>query len=402
VGWDVSRVAASGVFVFRLLVAGAIAAILSSAADARQRHRDATGKRTSAAQEEYTPPAASIVIDGGNGTVLQASSPDLRCHPASLTKIMTLYLLFERLEAGELHLGDFLTASEHASEQAPSKLDLKPGQRITVEDAIKGIVTKSANDAAVVVAESLGRSEENFSKLMTQRARELGMANTTYVNVSGLPDDGQVTTAKDQALLGRAIYERFPKYYRYFSTETFVYGGEVMRNHNHLLGAVEGVDGIKTGYTRASGFNLITSVHRDNRHIIAVILGGKTASERDAHMRKLITTYTKPANFPGVALVRPQSPVLDERRNSSSDPIQALIVKAAASSQAQQQAPMGPLTLGATPIRSPNFSKPGGEVSARWPSPSEMFEPLDSIPGTRPGTSDDAGNSERRKPDPHD
>jgi D-alanyl-D-alanine carboxypeptidase len=151
------------------------------------------------------------------------------------------------------------------------------------------------------------------------------MANTTYVNASGLPDDGQVTTAKDQALLGRAIYERFPKYYRYFSTETFVYGGEVMRNHNHLLGAVEGVDGIKTGYTRASGFNLITSVHRDNRHIIAVILGGKTASERDAHMRKLITTYTKPAIFPGVALVRPQSPVLDERRNSSSDPIQALI-----------------------------------------------------------------------------
>jgi D-alanyl-D-alanine carboxypeptidase len=131
------------------------------------------------------------------------------------------------------------------------------------------------------------RSEENFAKLMTQRARALGMANTTYVNASGLPDDGQVTTAKDQALLGRAIYERFPRYYKYFSTEAFVYGGEVMRNHNHLLGAVEGVDGIKTGYTRTSGFNLITSVHRGGRHIIAVILGGRTASERDAHMRKL-------------------------------------------------------------------------------------------------------------------
>ena len=215
VGREVSRVAAWGLFVFRLLIAGAIATILSSAADARQRHRDATGKRTSTAQEEYTPPAASIVIDGGNGTVLQASSPDLRCHPASLTKVMTLYLLFERLEAGELHLGDFLTASEHASEQAPSKLDLKPGQTITVEDAIKGIVTKSANDAAVAVAESLGRSEENFAKLMTQRARALGMANTTYVNASALPDDGQVTTAKDRALLGRAIYERFPRYYKY-------------------------------------------------------------------------------------------------------------------------------------------------------------------------------------------
>jgi D-alanyl-D-alanine carboxypeptidase len=401
VGREVSRVAACGLFVFRLLIAGAIAAILSSAADARQRHRDAIAKRMSAAPEDYTPPAASIVIDGGNGTVLQASSPDLRCHPASLTKVMTLYLLFERLEAGELHLGDFLTASEHASEQAPSKLDLKPGQTITVENAIKGIVTKSANDAAVVVAESLGRSEENFAKLMTQRAHALGMANTTYVNASGLPDDGQVTTAKDQALLGRAIYERFPRYYKYFSTEAFVYGGEVMRNHNHLLGAVEGVDGIKTGYTRTSGFNLITSVHRDGRHIIAVILGGKTASERDAHMRKLITTYTKPAIFQGVALVQHPSLADDGRRNNSSDPTQAFIVKAVAP-EAQQQVPMSPLTLGATPIRSPNFSKPGGEVSARWPSPSEMFEPLASIPGMRSGTNDDARNSERRKPDPRD
>jgi D-alanyl-D-alanine carboxypeptidase len=181
---------------------------------------------------------------------------------------MTLYLLFERLEAGALHVDDLLRVSERASEQAPSKLDLKSGQTITVEDAIKGIVTKSANDAAVVVAESLGHSEENFAKLMTQRARTLGMANTTYVNASGLPDDGQVTTAADQALLGRAIQERFPRYYKYFSTQAFVYRGETMRNHNHLLGVVEGVDGIKTGYTRTSGFNLITSLHQDGRHVV--------------------------------------------------------------------------------------------------------------------------------------
>ena len=160
-----------------------------------------------------TPPAASIVIDGGNGAVLQASNPNVRCHPASLTKVMTLCLIFERLEAGELHFNDLLKVSEQASEQAPSKLDLKPGQTITVEDAIKGIVTKSANDAAVVVAESLGHSEENFAKLMTLQARTLGMTNTTYVNASGLPDDGQVTTAKDHALLGRAIQERVPRYY---------------------------------------------------------------------------------------------------------------------------------------------------------------------------------------------
>ena len=220
---------------------------------------------------------------------------------------MTLYLLFERLEAGELHLGDLLKVSEHASEQAPSKLDLKPGQTITVEDAIKGIVTKSANDAAVVVAENLGDTEKSFAKLMTQQARTLGMTNTTYVNVSGLPDDGQVTTAADQALLGRAIQERFPRYYKYFSTAAFVYRGETMRNHNHLLGAVEGVDGIKTGYTRTSGFNLITSVHRDGRHIIAVILGGKSSSERDLHMRKLIAAYTKLATVQGAVPVQHQS-----------------------------------------------------------------------------------------------
>jgi D-alanyl-D-alanine carboxypeptidase len=194
---------------------------------------------------------------------------------------MTLYLLFERLEVGKLHLNSLLKVSEHASEQAPSKLGLRPDQTITVEDAIKSIVTKSANDAAVVVAENLGGDEENFAKLMTQQARALGMARTTYVNASGLPNDKQVTTARDQALLGRAIQERFPQYYKYFSTESFVYHGETMRNHNHLLGAVEGTDGIKTGYTRASGFNLVASVHRDGRRIVAVILGGKSSFERD-------------------------------------------------------------------------------------------------------------------------
>ena len=201
---------------FRLLVAGVMVAILTGAADARQRHRPSDAGHRSARGEDYTPPAASIVIDGATGAVLQASNSNVRCHPASLTKVMTLYLLFERLEAGEPYLDDLLKISEHASEQAPSKLDLRPGQTITVEDAIKGIVTKSANDAAVAVAEGLGQSEGNFAKLMTQKARSLGMASTTYVNASGLPDDIQVTTAKDQALLGRAIQERFPRYYSIF------------------------------------------------------------------------------------------------------------------------------------------------------------------------------------------
>jgi D-alanyl-D-alanine carboxypeptidase len=380
----VSRLAVCGRFGFRLLIASVIVAILSTAADARLPHRASnTGNKTSTSREAYTPPAASIVIDGGSGAVLQASNPNVRCHPASLTKVMTLYLLFDRLEAGELHLHDLLKVSEDASEQAPSKLDLKPGQTITVEDAIKGIVTKSANDAAVVVAENLGQSEENFAKLMTQQARTLGMTNTTYVNASGLPDDGQVTTAKDQALLGRAIQERFPRYFKYFSTEAFVYRGETMRNHNHLLGAVEGVDGIKTGYTHTSGFNLMTSVHRDGRHIIAVILGGKSSSERDVHMRKLIGAYTKLATFQGAAPIQHQSLAVGERKNNSSDPIQALIVKTVIA-EAQQQAPMSPLLSGATPIRSSDLSKPSDQIAARWPLPSEVFAPVALIPERNP------------------
>jgi len=284
-----------------LIAIAAVLTITSDAADARH-HRHAhmhsvhSGRfHHHARAEEYAPPASSIVVDGNSGAVLQASNADALRHPASLTKVMTLYLLFERLDAGKIKLDTALKVSEHAAEQAPTKLELRPGQTITVEDAIKGIVTKSANDAAVVIAENLGADEEAFARLMTQKARALGMTRTTYVNASGLPDDDQLTTARDQALLGRAIQDRFPRYYKYFSTESFVYHGEAMRNHNHLLGAIEGVDGIKTGFTRASGFNLLTSVHRDGRYVVAVVLGGPSASERDAHMRKLIGEHLKDA-----------------------------------------------------------------------------------------------------------
>ena len=204
------------------------------------------------------------------------------------------------------------------------------------------------------------------------------MTSTTYVNASGLPDDIQVTTAKDQALLGRAIQERFPRYYKYFSIQAFVYRGETMRNHNHLLGPVEGVDGIKTGYTRASGFNLITSVHRDGRHIIAVVLGGKSSSERDAHMRKLIAAYTKLATFQGSVPVRHELPASVEPRNNSADPIQALIVRTRTVTAETQQQPMSPVLSGATPIRASDFLPPSGQVAARWPLPSEVFAPVAS------------------------
>jgi D-alanyl-D-alanine carboxypeptidase len=247
--------------------------------------------------DSSSPLGSSIVVDGNTGLTLEASKPNAFRHPASLTKIMTLYLLFERIEQRTIGLDTQLRVSENAASQAPTKLGLKAGQTIAVEDAIKAMVTKSANDAAVTVAENLGGDEGEFAKLMTHKAHALGMSHTTYVNASGLPDDNQITTAQDQALLGRAIQERFPRYYKYFSTKEFVYRGIAMRNHNHLLGVVGGVDGIKTGYTRSSGFNLVTSVHRDGRYIVAVVLGGHTASERDARMRELIDAHIRDASL---------------------------------------------------------------------------------------------------------
>ena len=240
------------------------------------------------ARESYSPAFSSIIVDGNSGATLSANNPDASRHPASLTKIMTLYLLFERLDAGKMKLDTEMEVSEHASEQAPTKLGLRPGQTIRVEDAIKGLVTRSANDAAVVIAEAIAGDEDDFAKLMTRKARALGMTRTVYRNASGLPDDEQVTTARDQSTLGRAIQDRFPRYYRYFSTTAFNYHGHSIRNHNRLLGSVEGVDGIKTGYTRASGFNLVTSMRRGNRHLVGVVLGGRSGGSRDAIMRNLL------------------------------------------------------------------------------------------------------------------
>src|SRR5207247_1518487 len=207
-----------------------------------------------------TAPYADFVLDANSGSVLHETNADARRHPASLTKIMTLYMLFEQLEAGKLKLDSELKVSEHAASQSPTKLGLRAGGTIQVEDAIKGIVTRSANDAAVVIAEAIAGDEDDFAELMTKKAQALGMSRTVYKNASGLPDDDQVTTARDQSILGRAIQERFPKYYKYFSLRAFTFRGQSIANHNRLLGRIEGVDGIKTGYIRASGFNLVTSV----------------------------------------------------------------------------------------------------------------------------------------------
>ncbi len=283
------------------LMAFAAAVFPTNNAEARRHHRS-----QAASTESYQPSYSSIVVDANSGAIMQATNADSPRHPASLTKIMTLYLLFERLEQGRIKLNTELPVSAHAAAQSPSKLGLKPGETINVETAIRAIVTKSANDVAVIVAEALGGDEPSFARSMTAKARALGMTQTFYRNASGLPDEQQITTAHDQAILGRAIQDRFPNYYRYFATRTFEFRGHEIRNHNHLLGAIDGLDGIKTGYIHESGFNIVTSIRRANRHIIAVVFGGRSAEARDARVRSLIDN-----NINIAAVKRTAPPVIE-------------------------------------------------------------------------------------------
>jgi D-alanyl-D-alanine carboxypeptidase len=323
-------------------------------ADAR-RHRH----RHHVARSSYSPAFASIVVDANSGATLSANNPDALRHPASLTKIMTLYLLFERLDAGKIKLDSEMDVSEHASEQAPTKLGLRPGQTIKVEDAIKGLVTRSANDAAAVIAEAIAGDEDDFAKLMTRKARALGMTRTVYRNASGLPDSDQVTTARDQSTLGRAIQDRFPRYYRYFSISAFNYHGRSIRNHNKLLGNVEGVDGIKTGYTRASGFNLVTSMRRGNRHLVGVVMGGRSGGSRDAIMRNLLAeNLEKAAGKRTVAAITERGPLEanadvaeDQAQSRSTRTVQVQGAMQVASAVPDEAAPMRP----ALPVTKPSI-----------------------------------------------
>ena len=224
---------------------------------------------------------AAIAIDAETGLVLHETNADTKNFPASLTKMMTLYLLFEALQQGDVTLKTKMKVSAHAAKQQPSKLGLKTGSTITVESAIRALVTKSANDVAVVVAEHLGKTESGFAKLMTEKARKLGMSRTTFKNASGLPNSKQVSTARDIATLAVALIDNYPQYYHYFATRTFTYKGKTYETHNTLLKRSEGVDGLKTGYTKASGFNIAVTAVRDGRRVIVVVFGGKTAKTRD-------------------------------------------------------------------------------------------------------------------------
>lgn len=231
---------------------------------------------------------ASVVINGYTGDVLFSRSADARRHPASLTKIMTLYMLFEALDKGQVTLDTRMRISRRAAGQAPSKLGLRPGSTILVEHAIKALIVRSANDVAVVVAEHLGKTEFRFARMMTKKARTLGMNATQFRNASGLPNSKQYTTARDMARLCFRLISDHPRYYRYFATQSIRWGGKTYKTHNRVLKNFLGTDGIKTGYTRASGFNLATSTKRNGYHLIGIVFGGKTNKSRDAHMRKIL------------------------------------------------------------------------------------------------------------------
>jgi D-alanyl-D-alanine carboxypeptidase len=280
------------------------------------RHRSASIRYGVAGAKRGESNIAAFVVDGNSGETLYARNENEQRFPASITKVMTLYLLFDELERGHLRLDSNIQISAFAAVQKPTKLGLRPSQSIRVDDAVRAVVTRSANDIAVAIAEAIAGDESHFAALMTQKAHALGMSQTQFANASGLPNAGQFTTARDLAVLGRAIQERFPHYYRYFATRAFYFRHATIVNHNHLLDQIEGMDGIKTGYTRASGFNLLASVKRDGHYIVAVVLGGASARARDRVMAGLIEDHIESS-----ATVRTAAPVA--ATNSTLEPVRS-------------------------------------------------------------------------------
>lgn len=296
----------------RVVLAGAVASVAIAAP-------------VFAASSYANPKYSGIVVDAKTGKILYGEDADELRYPASLTKMMTLYLTFEALEAGRITKSTPIPFSKNASAEPPSKLGVRAGQSITVEQAILSLVTRSANDASTAIGEYLGGSEQRFARMMTNKARALGMTRTTYRNANGLPNPEQRTTARDQARLGLALRQHFPQYYDYFSTRSFRFGKQTIGNHNRLLGNVRGVDGIKTGYTRASGFNLVTSAQVEGRSIVAVVMGGTSGASRDAQMRRLVAKYIPSASRRGdgnlIAQTRPTPVPVEETEVAAVAPV---------------------------------------------------------------------------------
>jgi D-alanyl-D-alanine carboxypeptidase len=317
----------------------------------------------------------AIVLDAETGLVLRELNPDAVTYPASLTKMMTLYLTFEALNSGKLRLDQYFQVSAAAAAHAPSKLGLEPGESVTIRDLILGVVTKSANDAAAVLAEGLGGSEANFAAMMTQKAHQLGMTRTVYRNASGLPDPGQLTTARDIARLALALLHDFPREYRYFSVRQFEFDGRLVDSHDHLLEWYDGADGIKTGYTVASGFNLATSAVRNGHRLIGVIMGGGSARVRDEEMARLLDLgFGDVANqAPVVVQNHPPAPaVIAAAQPAPTAPVQPPVQIAAA------QPPKAPPSLAALAGASLATAKP---PTAATP-PAAASPPAEQHPST--------------------
>jgi D-alanyl-D-alanine carboxypeptidase len=335
---------------------------------------------------------AAIVIDGASGRPLYERDADAIRYPASLTKIMTLYLLFDALHKGEITLSTPMNVSTHAAEQEPTKLNLLPGETIPVETAIKAIVVLSANDVAVVIAEALGITEGDFAEMMNAKARQLGMTHTHFHNASGLPDAEQTTTAHDLAILGRHVAYDFPQYYPYFSTESFSFKGRFYGTHNNLVGVFAGTDGIKTGYTKASGFNLVTSVVRGSQHLIGVVMGGKTAGARDKEMEEMLAdqfaridsdpTLVAEADVPWHTSIAPRAGVFRDFKGA--------VVKPASGSGIQLALNTPPAAITATPPVANVLPQAKPELRAtqetldRLNTASTRAIPADNVIGTTP------------------
>jgi len=269
-----------------------------------------------------------MAIDANTGEILHNQGGDQEVFPASLTKMMTLYMTFELIELGRMNYASKIKMTPEGAARAPSKLNMKPGEELTVQEAIKALVTKSANDVATALAQHIGGTEANFARLMTAKAREIGMTRTTFRNASGLPDPDQTTTARDMLTLGLRLQDDFPRHYKLFNTRTFSFSGKTYRNHNTLLRTYEGTDGIKTGYTRASGFNLVSSVRRDGKHVVAAVFGGKTARARNATMQRVLSSALAKASRnktrkPALVARAPQPKPVRQNQRVAEAPVRA-------------------------------------------------------------------------------
>lgn len=300
---------------FAFIVTVAVTGYVDGAYAQESHHHKKHKHHRKPAHAVYTSPhMSSFVMDVDSGKVLEEENPDSLRYPASLTKMMTLYLTFESLKKGTMTLNQQIAVSNHAASQPATNIALSPGQHIAVKDAILSIVVNSANDSAVTLGEALGGTETEFAQKMTKKAAMLGMKNTIFRNASGLPDPRQHTTARDMATLGIALKRDFPQYFPFFKTESFTFEGNTYITHNHVMMRYAGVDGIKTGFIRASGFNLVTSVNRDGHHLVAVVMGGNTWRSRDDKMIALLDrTFNQLAALPGSNRVRLSSAVKNHK-----------------------------------------------------------------------------------------